>query len=255
MGGREEAEGIFRRVIAAAASDFYRVRWGNATAFDSLPSIAREDFIAAPLPKRRYKDDSSFVKIVRDQSGQFLSEWSFDDIAKEGLGVHCMRPLVYMSDPYEAIQWSLWCYENGILPLIGEADPDITASAAEQYRIDALITDGKAILKLRGALSALPKKLGSITVIDSSFDSSVLAEFSPYADTVRLVFAIPETGALADSPLSTRPQFSALPGCLFENIDDELVVTKFRDLVTPIIRYQVPSELFPFSVAASNHGA
>ena len=108
----------------------------------------REDFLDVPLSQRRYKDARSLIKIVHEGKRLFLSEWSFEDIGREPWGIPSARVLVYMTDPHEAIEKSMWCYENNMVPLIGEPDPDIAMFTASKYRIDSIIADTVSLPKL-----------------------------------------------------------------------------------------------------------
>ena len=220
-----------------ATADFYRARWGAVRAFEELPTIDRLDFLETPLSRRRYKDARSLVKIVHDGGHMFLSEWSFEDIGKEPWGTSAARPLVYMADPHEAIEKSMWCYENNIVPLIGEPDPDIAMFTASKYRINALITDTISLPKLLPFLEKQERPLSSITVLGDSFDAPALASFARFAERSRLVLRLPETGAFAESPLGPV-SFVALPGCIVSEEDGVVVITKTAQLVTPIIRYR-----------------
>ena len=217
-------------------SDFYRARWGDAAAFSELPTVGRKDFVEVPLSSRRYKEERSLVKIVHGKEGSFLSEWSFDDIGKEQWGEIGARPLVYMTDPHEAIEKSMWCYEQNRVPLIGEKDPDLTIYAAGKYRIDSLITDASALARFAPYFKT-HDPLTSLTIIGDTFDTEALMPSLEYARRVRLVAALPETGALAYAELATKPEFRTLPGVVAEE-DGELVVTKCSMLVTPVIRYR-----------------
>src|SRR5690348_8939857 len=109
-------------IASSEKSDFYKSIWGSAQEFNDLPAVSREDFINVPLSKRRYKDEKGLVKIVHSPEGSFLSEWSFKDIGLEPWGLPSKRPFVYLTDAHEAIEKSMWCYENNMVPLIGELD-------------------------------------------------------------------------------------------------------------------------------------
>ncbi len=135
-GAQTTMEALLSKVRSAPEADFYRTLWGKNARFSELPTVAREDFLRVPLSKRRYKNERALVKVVHDPRGMFLSEWSFADIGRESFGLLSKRPLVYMSDPHEAIEKSMWCYENGMVPLIGEKDHDIAMFAAGKYQID-----------------------------------------------------------------------------------------------------------------------
>lgn len=235
---------LIAAVSEHAEADFYRSKWGRERSFESLPTISREDFLRVPLSRRRYKIEKALVKLVHDPAGMFLSEWAFSDISKELYGLVSARPLVYLTNSGEAIEKSMWCYGNGVVPLVGEKDPDIAMFAAGKYRINSLITDVEALLRFKPYFDS-HERLESISVIGSTFDIKALKPFSAYADTLRFVLALPETGAFAESVISSNPKFTALPGCVIQS-EETLVVSKSSFLTTPIIRYrtEVPGALY-----------
>lgn len=205
--------------------------------FSKLPTISRKNFLQTPLSKRRYKDARALVKIVHSDEGPFLSEWAFDDIGREPWGLPSTRPMVYLTDPHEAVEKSMWCYENNMLPLIGEKDPDIAMFAAGKYKIDSLIVDPLSLPKLLPYLKSRTEKFSSVSILVDSFDVSSLLPFIEYAENVRLVLSLPEVGGMAVAPLTETLHFRALPNCIIEESSGTLVVTKIAELVTPIIRY------------------
>jgi len=218
-------------------SDFYRNKWRGEKAFERLPYSSRADFVTVPLSHRRYKKEKGMVKIVGTGEQTFLSEWSFLDIGREPYAPHSMRPFVYLTDSYEAVEKSLWCYENGMMPLVGEKDSDMAIFAAGRYQIDSLIVDEESLMKFAPFFSTLRAPLASIAVIGSAFSSNTLMSFERYAQSIRLVLALPETGAFAAAPLSRTPEFIPLPNCIIEH-DSEISLTKIVRYPTPIIRYK-----------------
>ncbi|MHB1086989.1 MAG: hypothetical protein ACYCZ0_04565 [Minisyncoccota bacterium] len=236
-------------------SDFYRNKWRGEKAFERLPHSSRADFLAVPLSHRRYKKEKGMVKIVGTGEQAFLSEWSFSDIGREPYAPHSMRPFVYLTDPYEAVEKSLWCYENGMMPLVGEKDSDMAIFAAGRYQIDSLIVDEQSLAKFAPFFSTLRTPLASISVIGSAFSPNTLMSFERYAQSIRLVLALPETGAFAEAPLFRVPKFTPLPRCHVEH-DSEIVLTKIARYPTPIIRYKTGIRTTPaedgrgFSLAA-----
>jgi hypothetical protein len=175
--------------------------------------------------------------MVHAKEGIFLSEWRFSDIAAECYGDVGQRPLVYLADPHEAIEKSLWCYDQGVVPLIGEKDPDIAMYAAEKYEIDSLVTDPAAIANVRPYLEKRTTKLRFISIIAPSFAIADLMPYRAFARTVTLVRALPEIGAIESASLEKRPRFAPCADCVIER-DETLIVTKTRMLVTPVIRYR-----------------
>ena len=236
--------GLIMRVRDARGCAFYRDIWGGKREFAELPFITRKDFLRVPLSLRRYKNKRALVKIVHDARGAFLSEWGFTDIGKEEYGLPAKRPMVYMSNPHEAIEKSMWCYERGMVPLIGEKDPDIAMFAAGKYQVDSLITDVAALEKFKPYFQA-HERLSSISILGTSFDTDRLAEYAAYAETIRLVLALPEVGAFAHAALGPDIRFAPLPGCIIER-DTTLIISKDSLLVTPIVRYRttIPTSLY-----------
>jgi hypothetical protein len=241
---QEQLSALISGMSTHPEADFYRDHWGGKTGLENLPAVTREDFLRVPLSRRRYKNETSLVKIVREDARSFLSEWSFADIGKESFGLRSERPMVYMSDPYEAIEKSMWCYENGMVPLVGEKDADVAMFAASKYDIDSLITDAVALPKLRPYLEGRGR-LKSISVLGTVFDLRELASYVGFTETLRLVLSLPETGAFAEADYAQEPRFKALPGCMIER-GETIVVSKVRLLVTPVIRYRtdIPSSAY-----------
>lgn len=218
------------------SSSFYKDHWNGENAFARLPIVSRVDWIRTPLSKRRYKNEKGLVKIVHGEAKMFMSEWSFLDIQAESFGVVSARPLVYMQSPHEAIEKSMWCYEHNMVPLIGEKTLEVVTYAAEKYQVDSLITDVASLAKLEPYLKNR-SPLDSISVLGESFVPQELMHYTKYAHHTRLVLSLPETGAFAETILSSSLVWKALPDCVLENADT-VIVTKIRDLVTPIVRYK-----------------
>jgi hypothetical protein len=229
---------LIKSVRESAESGFYRDMWGNAEDFDELPLISRDDFLRIPLSKRRYKNDKALVKIVHTPEGPFLSEWSFEDIGREEFGLISARPMVYLTDSHEAMEKSMWCYENNMVPLVGEKDPNVAMFAAGKYKIDSLITDVESLAKFLPYLAKRGEKLSCISILGDSFDIGTLKQFLNFSDAVRLVLCLPETGVIATALLGDELQFKTVENSFIEKKDGFLVVTKLSNLVIPIIRYK-----------------
>lgn len=220
------------------SSTIYKNFWGIERAFSRLPVISRNILFEGPLSERRHKSARSLVKIVTHEKTRFLSEWAYEDVAREEYGAETKRPMVYLSDNAESIEKSMWCYERGMVPLIGEVHNEAVAVAmARKYQIDSLITDELSLERFRPFFENAPEVLTSISILGSRFDSERMRWVLPYAKEVRLVLTLPETGAFAQAVLEGNPVFAALPGCMIENREETLVLSKKDSLVTPIIRY------------------
>lgn len=218
-------------------SDFYRNQWGANRSFSTLPFTDRADLVRVPLSRRRYKDGKSLVKIVHTEHGSFLSEWGFPDIQKERYGTHSSRPMVYLADSHDALEKALWCYEQGMVPALGEKNVAVTESIAAKYRIDSLVCDLPSLRALEPHLRGRDTKLQSLSVLGTAFPIEELAAFAPYAESVRLVLALPEAGAFAEASLGKRPLFTPHPECFIEDAGG-LALTKLSLLATPLVRYK-----------------
>lgn len=218
-------------------ADFYRSRWGDTRKFEDLPSVGRSDLVATPLSRRRYKHEKELIKLVNAPEGTFASAWSFSDSARERFGIVLERPMVYLESPHESIEKSIWCYEQGRVPLIGEQNEAVAAYGAEAYRVDSLITDLPSLQKLRPYLEKRTEPLGAISAYISSLSKGELLPFAQYAKTMRLVLTLPETGAIAEAEFSEEPVFIPHDGVVLEH-GEGLLLTKLAYLTTPIIRYR-----------------
>ncbi len=227
------------------SSTIYQDFWGIERVFNRLPVMTREVLFGCTLPERRHKTARSLVKIVKNETTTFVSEWAYEDVAREEYGVETKRPMVYLSDNAESIEKSMWCYERGMVPLIGEVHNEVVAIAmARKYQIDSLITDEISLERLRPFFEDSHEPLVSISILGPRFQSERMRWVLPYVKNVRLVLSLPETGAFAQSTLGAEQVFVPLPGCIIENIGGTLVLSKQQSLVTPILRYDtsIPSE-------------
>jgi len=233
-----ELAGLVERIRTHPNASFYASRWGGASRFEDVPFVSRTDMGAAPLRVRSYKEESGMMKLVRTPTASFLSAWSFSDIGAEAYGVASKRPISYFSDSRESLEKAMWCYERNVVPLVGEQNATAARRAAELCDIDSLMTDMRALQGMRPYLEARGAPLESVSIIDSEFSTGLQPVFAQYAKSVRLVLALPETGAFAEATLDTFPTFSVLPNCTLEvTPGGELVLTKTAMLITPIIRY------------------
>ncbi len=229
---------LINEVGSNQLADIYHTVWGERRALDVLPVISRDELFGSPLASRRYKSASSLVKIFHVGEKTFLSEWAYEDVAREQFGTETKRPMVYLSDNAESIEKSMWCYERGMVPLIGEVhNPAAAVAMAKKYQIDSLITDELSLERFRPFFGDCPYTLTSISIIGPQFTIARIQWVLPYAKEVRLVLTLPETGAFARAKLEVNPVFSPLPRCDIETVGETLVLTKQDSLVTPIIRY------------------
>ncbi len=237
----EECQLLVEQIRASSRSAFYRDRWGSETEFEKLPSISRTDILSTPLSERSYKSEKSFIKIVRSSAGYFTSEWSFADSAREDWGEIGKRPLVYLNDPDEALEKTLWCYERDALPLIAESIPEITFSAADFFHIDSMIADARSLSELRTYLAKRHEPLTHLTILGTSFDYTELFPYTACARMVSLVLTLPETGAIARAVFHPSLTFTPVSNCHIER-SDRVLVTKMSMLTTPVVKYELPRE-------------
>jgi hypothetical protein len=203
-------------------ADFYCLKWGSAERFETLPTIGRSDLVEIPLSRRRYKREKEFVKLVHVPEGTFALE-----------------------SPHESLEKSVWCYEQGRVPLIGEQNEAVAAYGAEAYRVDSLIADVPSLKKLQSYLEKRPKPLGALSIHLSAFSKEEIEPFARFAEAVRLVLILPETGAIAEAEFSEEPIFIPHEGTILEH-GEELLLTKLAYLTTPIIRYRTDIRTRPF---------
>lgn len=130
---------------------------------------------------------SGITKIVWRSGVASLYHRNFDDIQAESWGVVSLRPLVYISDAHDAIEKSMWCYLNGMVPLAGEKDPDLTARLAAAYEIDSIIADISSLKLLFSRFVPPHGQLIAISLLGDSFDESEYASYRQYANRFRLV--------------------------------------------------------------------
>lgn len=217
-------------------ADFYKNIWGDAKTFNALPLITREAIANCPLSQRSYKKEQGIVRIVHGSSGPLLCAWGFSDIAREPYGLLSKRPLIYFADSHDTVEKSMWSYLNHMVPLAGEKNIPVTVLAARAFEVDSLITDPVSITDLLPYLEERTKPLSSISLVSHVFHPEHLMRYQQFAERIRLVLALPETGAFAEAKLSVNAVFSPLPNCNIEE-RDTLILTKIAPLITPIIRY------------------
>ncbi len=221
----------------SASASVYRDLWGDEREYSRLPVMSRTALFGISLQKRRYQKRLSFVKVVRATESSFLSEWAYDDIAREGFGVNSKRPMTYFADAHEGIEKSVWCYENGMVPLVGEShNPSVALAMADRYNIDSLISDEVSLQRLRPYIESRSEILSSISIIGTQFHAESIQWAASCAKTIRLVLSLAETGVFAEAPFSIKPVFVPFDNCIVES-ENTLLLTKIASLVTPIIRY------------------
>lgn len=229
-------ESFVADIRAHPHADFYKDIWGKAKTFSALPYISRESIAQYPLLRRSYKKEQGLVRIVHSSNASFLSAWGYSDIAREPYGLRSKRPLIYFADSHDSVEKSMWSYLNHMMPLAGEKNIAVTELAARAFEVDSLITDPVSISTLLPYLQARTEPLSSISIVGRAFHPEYLMSFRLLAERIRLVLALPETGAFAVAELSKQPEFTALPNCVIEEAETTIVLTKIAPLITPIIR-------------------
>lgn len=226
-------------------ADFYRNTWGSAKTFNELPYVSREMLAQCELSRRSYKKEQGLVRMVHSSGGPLLIAWGFSDIAREPYGVSSKRPLIYFTDSHDTVEKSMWSYLNHMVPLAGEKNITVTELAARAFEVDSLIADPVSIAELLPYLEGRTEPLASISIVGHSFNPEYLKRYQSLARKIRLVLALPETGAFAAAELSEHPRFTLLENCHVETGEQTIVLTKYAPLITPIIRMNTG---IPFTV-------
>ena len=246
-GKRDVAEKLVEAIRIDPCS-FYRNHWNTKERFETLPVVRREHFVATPLTGRTYREEKGLVKIVKNGPAPFLVQWGLSDLSKEIYGTACNRPMVLLSDPHEALEKALWFYERNTLPLIGESNNlPIAAFAAHKYGIDAIVSDEDILFPFVTFFGKECDVKGvQLTLIGSGFSVERLQVARNLFQNMRLVLALPETGAFAEScpGLLGKGEYAYHPdeNSVIEIIGGRLVITKLPFLITPIIRYDTALE-------------
>lgn len=236
MTDREPIERLVTDIRAHPSADFYRAAWGGVTSFDALPVVSRDAFAACPLSQRSYKIEQGLVRVIHGPTGPYLSAWGYTDIAREPYGLPSKRPLIHFTDAHETVEKSMWSYFNHMVPLAGEKNNAVTELSARAFDIDSLITDPLMLANLLPYVQARTEPLASISLISHAFDPEDLMRYRTFANRIRLVLALPETGAFAQAELTEHVRFTLLGNCRIED-RETIVLTKVAPLITPIIRF------------------
>lgn len=88
-------------------------------------------------------------------------------IAADDRGPMATRPWVHMADPHEALEAALWCYEQGMVPLLTERDPALASAVAARYAPDLLMTDAASLRALAPHLSQ-HTSVRAVTIVGSA---------------------------------------------------------------------------------------
>ena len=237
-------EKLLQGVQASKASRFYKEHWARNYEFNKLPLVTIENLIKTPLQERTYKKERGLTKIVKRTGEPFLIHRALGDIKAEDYGVIGKRPLIIFSDSHDALEKSLWCYENNILPLIGEnLNLVVTAYTARRYEIDSILGEGEIVMRFLPILEKEYdlKNIKNITLIEGPLDDNQAKLICKKIPNTNLTLGFSETGAFAQlcgsCSDSKKLLFSSDRNSFVEIEEGVLVVTKTLDLTTPIVRY------------------
>jgi len=238
---------LVNKIFNSDESLFYKNIWKDVStpvSIDTIPIIDHLSFIKTPLHDRQYKQEKGITKIVKKYETPFLVNTALVDLKEEDFGDKTVeRPLVLLSDSHEALEKSMWFYENNTLPLIGETkNLKVTAYAASRYKIDSIVIDMKMFSQFLPPFSTKYNIKDSIkiTVLDDNFDKKEISSILKLFPSARFILCLPETGAFANSCSKSLAKGNLI---FHENntsiveVADTLIVSRLRNLVTPIIRY------------------
>lgn len=233
---------FYREKYAWAGFTENNLKTINPVSFKTLPLVTKNELAETRYRDRIYEEKSGLNKLVFSEEANtyFLIHRTLEEIRGDALPVKGERPMVILSNVYEAIEGCLFFYENGTLPLIGEIyNPAVIYSSARQYQIDTLFIDHASILKLRKELLAQPIKIRHVTIIDSSFYTEDLDWPENIEKT--FVFSIPEFGRIAYA----CQEFLQKKELILHPYDDVYIepsalsiLTSTRLKACPMIRYQ-----------------
>jgi len=229
------------KIFKSSKSNFYAKHWKTEPdVFSDVPFLYPKNLSDTPLDNRLYKSDKGMVKIVTNGENKFLIKRPAIDLAKDPLLIDKNSlALVIFINPDEGVERSLHCYENNVLPYIGDINnPMVSVMCAEQFGVNAFICDMSS-LKLLSEKKIIPESVKKVVVYDSGFeDLELLSKVSDEYD-LKLFLSIPETGVLANVEFEVETgdlRLKELDEVLLECIDGGLVVSKLN-LCTPLVRY------------------
>jgi len=241
------------QAIIAGEQSFYRDKYSGLDLkiiedlskdnFSLLPIISKSDLAEAPYKNRCYGEGTGINKLIffEDNNSYFLIHRTIEEIGKDDLPVVGERPMVILSNVYEAVERCVFFYEKRILPLIGEANNfTVVYATARQYKIDSLFIDHISVEKFRKGLLTEPQnKISHVTVIDSMFllgdlewpENIKKAFILSIPEFGRIAFSCPEITKKSGLVLHSYPDVYIEPGALS-------VLTSSRLWACPMIRYK-----------------
>jgi len=216
----------------------------NFAALKEIPTLNWEEVASVPYLERLYSNDGHITKIADHHTAPGLIARSPKDIEKEPLNASAKRPLVYLENIGDSLQWSLWFYTHNILPLIGDENIAITALAAKKYNIDALVVDSVSLKKQLPELSKHIdlSQIKELHIIDTEFDTAYIDENLSAVD-VHLHLTLPESGIIATAQYRPAAEhelcFSVVDTVILEKANDGFLLTNLIAVPFPLIRYKV----------------
>lgn len=212
--------------------------------FESLPIVTDKDLVNISYKDRRIYEKTGLNKLTYFKSldSYVLVHRTLDEIRNNKMKVGGDRPMVLMQDVYEALEYCLYFYEKGVLPLIGEVlNPAVVLATARQYKVNALYMDKISKDSFLKDLQKLKLPLKSITIIDNSLDSKELAEFRLLK--AEFILNLFEFGAVAylcpDQINMKNPVFHPFDDVWIESQPERrAILTSNRLQACPMIRYQ-----------------
>ncbi|MEX0917817.1 MAG: hypothetical protein WDZ93_01540 [Candidatus Paceibacterota bacterium] len=226
---------LIEQLYTSEEGGLYRTFWGKRPEdFSTLPLLTPDILASTSLYDRTYSRDQGLVRSVATRGSEFLVKRSFVDIAHEHLPVPSgSRALVLTTNPDDALEYALWCYEHGSIPYYGDVgNVEVAVFCAEHFRTNVLITDNVTIASLITD-ARIPSMIELVVIIDRVHSS----DQTPLLATERVLY-LPETGCLGRIESTTDGLVLLEDGRVFaEVLDDTLVVTK-ANATTPLIRYK-----------------
>lgn len=241
-------QSLLTYVMESHHSSFYRKRLGTSlkevTTLDGLvllPSTSKEDISGTPLGDRMYINRGrGFMKIVDSETEPFLIKRVLAELKEEQFGCIGERPTVLFSNGHESLEKSLWCYEQNVLPVIGEStNIPVTDFLIHRYESDSFLGDVNSLKLLVANNADIFSHGETFNLYGSDFNISEINERISL-DKVNLILSLPEVGAFAYSCphqlKEGRLLFHPDKNSIVE-LDKRLIVTKLIHMPTPIIRY------------------
>lgn len=254
---------LVKETAASSKSSFYREHWGDASALD-LPLMTKEKLAATPLSDRCYTQVPNITRVIPYAESSFFMRQDLASMRTEMTSVLPLaRPLVLSENFQEAMERSFWCYEQNMVPAIGEYNnPAITAYVGYWRRAAAIITDAP---KLIHALleeahgDSLQTTTDAIVLVGSSHRIEEIATLDPvFPNTQKhIILSLPETGpfayACAEALQHGNLHYHEDDCSVVEIVNEGIVVSKLHTRATPVIRYQTDLAATPVSCQCGKH--